>query len=160
MKSLVVYSSKTGNTRKLAEAVLSELPGEKALHPVKSAPDPEGYDLIAVGFWLQAGRPDPDASAYLRRLKGGERLFLFATHGAAADSAHAAEAMRYAREDLAGASTVLAWFNCQGEVNPAVLEKISAKPEPPKWIADAPAAKGHPDQTDIALLREAVRKII
>ena len=33
MKSLVVYSSQTGNTRKLAEAVFEALPGEKASIP-------------------------------------------------------------------------------------------------------------------------------
>jgi flavodoxin len=31
MKTLVVYSSKTGNTRKLADAVFEALPGEKTL---------------------------------------------------------------------------------------------------------------------------------
>ena len=31
MKSLVVYSSQTGNTRKLAEAVFEMLSGDKAL---------------------------------------------------------------------------------------------------------------------------------
>ena len=68
MKSLIVYSSQTGNTRKLAEAVRNALPGEKAMVPVDSAPSPEGYDLVAVGFWLQAGKPDPKAAAYLQDL--------------------------------------------------------------------------------------------
>ena len=48
MKSLVVYSSQTGNTRKLADAVFEALPGEKALYPVDGAPDPSGYDFIAI----------------------------------------------------------------------------------------------------------------
>ena len=47
MKSLVVYSSQTGNTRKLAEAVFEGLTGDKALYPVEEAPDPSGYGFIA-----------------------------------------------------------------------------------------------------------------
>ena len=49
MKSLVVYSSQTGNTRKLAKAVFEALPGEKTLYPVDEAPDPSDYGFIAVG---------------------------------------------------------------------------------------------------------------
>ncbi len=159
MKSLVVYSSKTGNTRQLADAVAEALPGETEVHAVDTAPAPQGYDLVAIGFWLQAGRPDPAAAAYMERLQGDEKVFLFATHGAAADSAHAAEAMRYASEELATPAAVVGTFNCQGQVDPAVLEKISAKPEPPAWIADAPAAAGHPDAADIARLQDKVKSL-
>ena len=45
MKSLVVYSSRTGNTRKIAEAVAEALPGCH-LHPVEEAPQPEGYEPV------------------------------------------------------------------------------------------------------------------
>ena len=128
MKSLIVYSSQTGNTRKLAEAVRNALPGETAMVPVDSAPSPEGYDLVAVGFWLQAGKPDPKAAAYLQYLSNTP-LFLFATHGAASDS---------------------------GEVNPKGLEKIRAKTPPPPWIGDAEAAVGHPDAQDLARLQEVI----
>ena len=60
MKSLVVYSSRTGNTRKIAEAVAEALPGCH-LHPVEEAPQPEGYDLVAVGYWVDKGMPDDAA---------------------------------------------------------------------------------------------------
>ena len=85
MKTLIVYSSQTGNTRKLAQAVNDLIPGEKILCPVDEAPEPEGFDMIVQGFWLKAGKPDPKSSEYLARL-GDVRLFLWATHGAAADS--------------------------------------------------------------------------
>ena len=76
MKSLVVYLSQTGNTRKLAEAVFEMLPGDKALYPVDEAPDPSGYGFIAVGFWLMGGKPDPKASEYLGKI-GEKPLFPF-----------------------------------------------------------------------------------
>jgi flavodoxin len=46
MKTLIVYSSMTGNTKKLAEAIASRLGGEKALCPIDEAPEPQGYELI------------------------------------------------------------------------------------------------------------------
>ena len=151
MKSLIVYSSQTGNTRKLAEVVSACLPGEKQMASVEDAPRPEDFDFIAVGFWLQAGRPDPKAAAYLQTV-GHTPLFLFATHGAAADSAHAQKAMAFART-LAPEAAVLGTFNCQGEVNPNVLEKIRNKDPQPPWIGDAGAAVGHPDTKDQDKLR-------
>lgn len=153
MKSLVVYSSLTGNTEKLAKAVRDSLPEGCDLQPVKNAPDPAEYDLVAVGFWLMAGKPDPDAWEYLAKLDGGQKVFLFATHGAAPDSDHARNAMSMAKGVLRKCD-VIGTFNCQGKVNPKVLEKASAKPQPPPWLGDAPAAEGHPDDADIAALKK------
>lgn len=157
MKVLITYSSQTGNTRKLAETVYDCLPGEKEVVSIDAAPEPEGYDLVAVGFWLQAGKPDPKAAGYLARIKNTP-LFLFATHGAASDSAHARNAMEVAGT-LATNAKILGRFNCQGEVNPKVLEKAQAKNPPPAWIQDAGGAKGHPDEGDHEKLRAAIRSL-
>ena len=67
MKSLVVYSSQSGNTKKLAEAVFEALPEGKEITPVDGAPDPKGYDFVAVGFWLKGGDPDPKSLEYLKK---------------------------------------------------------------------------------------------
>ncbi len=152
MKSLVVYSSQTGNTKKLAEAVYGYLKGEKDIYPIADAPEPDGYDLVAVGFWLQAGKPDPKTADYLPKIGRGKRLFLFATHGAAAGSAHAKNAMDHAK-GLAPDADLAGIFSCPGEVNPKVLEKVKAKSQTPVWLDDAPNAIGHPDAVDIEKLK-------
>ncbi|MFH1985169.1 MAG: flavodoxin family protein [Pseudomonadota bacterium] len=154
MKTLVVYSSQTGNTKKLAETVADTLNGEVSVCHISKAPAPDGFDLVALGFWLQGGKPDPKSTEYLAGI-GTSRLFLFATHGAAADSAHAAGAMAQAKA-MAPAAQILGTFNCPGAVNPAVLEKVRKKDPQPPWIGDAPAAVGHPDQADLARLKAAL----
>ncbi len=45
MKSLIVYSSQSGNTQKLARAVYESLTGPKEMYAVAEAPDPADYDL-------------------------------------------------------------------------------------------------------------------
>lgn len=154
MKSLVVYSSQTGNTKKMADAVFETLTGEKEIYAISDAPDPDGYDFVAVGFWLKAGKPDPKSSEYLEKI-GEKSLFLFATHGAAQKSVHAENAMNHAK-NLATEAKVVGMYNCQGEVAPKILEKVRAKPEPPVWLADAPSAAGHPDESDIDELKHIV----
>ncbi|BCL63167.1 flavodoxin [Desulfomarina profundi] len=157
MKSLIIYSSKTGNTRKLAEAVCDFLPGETIVKPAMDNPSQEGYDLVVICFWLQGGKPDPNSAKVLEKSTG--KIFLLATHGAAADSVHAAGAMAAARE-LAGSADVVGEFNCQGEVNPDFLKKAAAKKPQPPWVQDAADAVGHPDANDIAELKKVLLEAV
>jgi flavodoxin len=159
MKSLVVYSSQTGNTLKLAEVVRDTLPSGAAMYSVDEAPDPSEFDLVVLGFWLKAGEPDPKSQPYLERLKGHKNLFLFSTHGASPDSEHSRKAMNHARS-LAEGANVTGTFCCYGEVNPKVLEMAGAKPQPPVWLDDAPNAVGHPDSADLENLRSALKAIL
>ncbi|MCF8125054.1 MAG: flavodoxin family protein [Desulfotignum sp.] len=159
MKSLIVYSSQSGNTKKLADVVYETVNGQTDIFPADEAPTGDGYDLIAVGFWLMAGKPDPKTVEYLSKIKKGNRLFLFATHGAASGSYHVKNAMDQA-VTLAGDAVIAGVFTCQGEVNPKVLEKVKQKTEPPVWIKDADTAVGHPDQSDLDALKQVVSGLL
>jgi len=153
MKTLVVYSSQTNNTKKLAEAAAEELGSE--MIPVSEAGNLSGYDRIAVGFWLKGGGPDPATQDFLPKLTG-KQVFFFATHGAAANSAHAKNGLRKAGE-LATGATVMGSFNCPGEVSAKVQAAVAEKNPKAPWLPDAPAAAGHPDAHDLALLRQAIQ---
>lgn len=157
MKQLVVYSSQGGNTKKLAEAAFSRLSGDKEIKPVSEAPNPVGYDVVVVGFWYKGGQPDADSQAYLKRCKGIHKLFLIATHGAAADSDLAQMGMNKARE-LAAGSNIVGTFNCQGEVPQKVLESAANKDPQPPWLKYAESAKGHPNKEDLYNLSIALEK--
>ena len=62
MKAMVVFSSQTGNSYKLAKAFWEGLTAEKKqIFSIDAVPDPELYDLVAVSFWLKGGQPDPKA---------------------------------------------------------------------------------------------------
>jgi len=155
MKSLVIYSTQSDNTKKLAYALYDSLPGEKEISFVGGAPDPDDYDFVAVGFWLMAGKPDPKAAEYLEKIKAEQTIFLFATHGAAKGSDHAQQGMQHARELVSGAA-VIGTYSCQGEVNPKVLAKVKAKPQKPVWLDDTATAVGHPDESDFAELKSII----
>ena len=160
MRSLILYSSQSGNTEILARAVYDSLEGEKELCPIDQAPSGERrYALVAVGFWLKAGKPDPKNEAFLKELTMDANVFLFATHGAAKGSDHARGAMEYAVSLLNGAN-VIGTYSCQGEVNPKVLEKAKQKDSPPPWLHEADDAVGHPDDKDIAELKAALKKAL
>ena len=70
MRALVVYSSKTGNTKAIAEVAAEAFGHDTVLAPIAEAPDYHEFDLVAVGFWIDKGHPNHEIQKYIRRLKG------------------------------------------------------------------------------------------
>ena len=158
MKNLVVYSSKTDNTKKLAEAIYDYLPGDNDIKSIEEAPVPDDYTFVAVGFWIKAGEPDAEAQQYLAKFREDHELFLFATHASATGSEMVKKAMNHAKE-LAGRARIVGVFDCPGEVSEQTIKEAEAKNPPPPWLADAAAAKGHPDEQDIKRLIQLMQDL-
>jgi flavodoxin len=152
MKTLIVYSSKTGNTRKLAQAIHLALP-DAELSRVELAPNPDHYDLILLGFWIENGNADQKMQHYMKRLKKN-KVGLFATLGAYPDSKHAAESLEAATK-LIPDCAVVGHFICQGAIDPELVEWMQTLPkdhgygptESRKKLWDD--AAGHPDEEDL-----------
>lgn len=62
LKGLIAYSSKTGNTKKLAETIFRELQNQcqVTLLDLKEHKiiDAENYDFILLGGWVDKAKPD------------------------------------------------------------------------------------------------------
>ena len=153
---LVVYSSVTGNTKKVAEAFCEAVGG--TLVRVEDAELPEAYDAVAVGYWLWRGGADPKTAAYLSRLTG-VNVALFETHAADNRSEHSVTAFARAAALLGKDCRVLNVFECQGQVPEAVREKRAkleaSKPSDPHAKAQGwKTSVGHPDEADLAAAKE------
>lgn len=163
MKSLIVYSSRTGNTRMIAEAIHSAMPAGTALIPVENAPDPAGYDFLALGFWVDKGGPDAAMAAYMDQLSG-LKLGLFGTLGAWPDSDHAHKSMQRALNRVSG-NEVLGTFICQGKVDPkliAAMSKMRNSPHPmnEERKARLEEAAKHPNEADCEAGRQVFARIM
>ncbi len=154
MNSAIIYSSITGNTRKLAEAVASS--SGVPIFPVRLAPDLTGFDFLGLGFWVRKGMPD---SRMLRFMEGvrGKKVFFFATMGTWPDSPHARSCLAATRALLEEKSNVVTGhFHCQGRVNPRVAgRKGDHHPMTEARRARLEEAAKHPDEQD---LQEIVRR--
>lgn len=120
-KSLVVYSSVTGNTKKVAEAIAEALAPDCDIHKVEDNPAIEGYDLVAVGYWVDKGTADAKAIKYLKSIKNA-KVAIFATLGAEPDSQHAKDSLKKGRELLDSSNEVVGEFICQGKIDPKIIE--------------------------------------
>ncbi len=163
MRCAVIYSSRTGNTKLVAEAIFAAMPEGTKLLPVAEAPAPESFDCLALGFWADKGKPDAAMLAYMEKARGKNlKLGLFGTLGAYPDSDHGRQFMAEAKAAVAG-NEVLAEFCCMGKVDPAILammEKMRAKgdnihPMTPERAARIAEAEKHPDAADLAAAKTA-----
>lgn len=164
MKTLIIYSSRTGNTRNIAEAIQEALP-DSDIFPVENAPAPETlpgeYGMVCVGYWVDKGMPDAKAKAYLETLRG-VRAALFGTLGAWPDSDHAKECIRKSEDMLKEperGNTVMGSFICQGRVDPRVVEMMSkmaadVHPMTAERKARLEEAAKHPNDMDRARAKE------
>lgn len=163
MRSLVVYSSRTGNTRKVAEAVFEILPGPKEIHPVESAPPPEDFDFVAIGFWVNRGTADEAARSYMARVRG-RRVGVFGTLGAYPDSDHAKTCLDRVAA-LLTENEFMGGFLCQGRVDPAAADRMAELAPETHPMTDErrnrlEEAKRHPDEKDLQNARLAFSAMI
>lgn len=155
MRCLVVYSSRTGNTKKVAKAIFSILPATSVLSPVEQAPDPDPFDFICLGFWVDRGKPDAAMAEYMKRVQQ-KQVGLFGTLGAWPHSQHAHDCMEHAKALMAG-NEVLGTFICQGKIDPKLLAAMETMREAKQahlMTEDRKArieeAKKHPNANDCA----------
>ena len=72
MKALIIYDSKFGNTKQVAETIGGSLPDAKVV-PVDEADlvELKAYDLLVVGSPTQGGRPTPAVQKFLAAIPAG-----------------------------------------------------------------------------------------
>ena len=80
MSYAIVFSSKTGNTKLLADTLHACLPQENCCY--FGTPDPAAMeaDDLYVGFWTDKGNADESTLDFLKQVHG-KNIFLFGTAG-------------------------------------------------------------------------------
>ena len=152
MKTLIVYSSKTGNTRKLAYAIHIALP-DAELCRVEMAPNPEHYDLVFLGFWIENATADEQTRLYMKRLRQ-KKVALFATLGADPGSRHADESLAAAASLLPDCE-IVDRFICQGAIDPELVQWMETLPKDHGYGPTESRKKlwkeaaSHPDDADL-----------
>lgn len=162
MKRAIVYSSKTGNTKKVAEAIFDCLDGVKALYDVREAPEPNEFDWLILGFWVNRGLPEKEMINYMEQIRN-KNISIFMTLGAYPDSTHAKKVMAEVSSLLAVHNQVAGQFICQGKIDPALTERLYRLPKDhPHYMDEGrierhkEAAK-HPDSDDLARAQNIFR---
>lgn len=83
MKACVLYISRTGNTKRLAEAISESL--KAPVFNIADAPEPSvtlDFDLLVIGTPVMGMRPAPEVQSFVKRLPEatGKKTILFCTY--------------------------------------------------------------------------------
>ena len=164
-KILIAYSSKTGNTEKVAKALYEGAPEACELKKVEEVEALDAYDLVFVGYWVDKGGPDPKAKALLSTIKG-KKVVLFQTLGADPDSDHGRTSFANAAKYLDADCMVLGTLSIQGAIDPQLIAAMSKMPagsphapneeSKKRWAA----ASTHPDAADLQKSKEYMEKFM
>ena len=73
MSYAIVFSSKTGNTRLLADTLRASLPQNECTYFGAPAPEALEAETLYIGFWTDKGHADDTLTAFLQTLKDIDR---------------------------------------------------------------------------------------
>jgi len=149
-KTLITYFSKTGNTKKIADAIYMALEGNKVIKPINELQESEleEYSLIFIGFPVYSHSIPFPLEVILKNIPPNKKIALFSTHGSLTGSRLSREALEYATV-LTSKAKVLGSFSCRGKVTPQALEVLEKSPEHKAWAEMAVSASTHPDESDL-----------
>ncbi len=164
MKTLIIYSSKTGNTKAVAEAIASDFK-DATFCSVSDNPNIQDFDCIICGYWVDKGMPDTDAKRFIESIEN-KKVILFGTLGAYPDGEHAEHCKVKARELLQDKNnTLLGSWLCMGKVDPQLLARMAEKyshahPMDEERKARIEEGNKHPNEKDFADAKAFVKSCL
>ena len=162
-KYSIIYSSKTGNTKKLAETLQNILPKDNCQYycPVEKAPKVLS-NLLYIGFWTDKGTADTQTIEFLKQLKN-KKIFLFGTAGYGGSQNYFEEIINNVKKNIDSSNTLIGTFMCQGKMPLSVKERYKKMQEQNNsslkiddLIANFDRALSHPDAADLKKLEEQI----
>ena len=159
----ILFSSMTGNTKELADAIREILPEETLDYfgLCKDA-DPQS-EILYIGFWTDKGTADESTSDFLKQLRG-KQVFLFGTAGFGGSEEYFSKILKKAERSLDRSNTVFGRYMCQGKMPLSVRQRYEGMKKQPIHLPNLDAlienfdnALSHPDAEDLERLKQAVK---
>ena len=126
-KTLVVATSKTGNTMIVAHAVADAYTAGVLYTPETAPADLSGYDTVLLGFWCDKGDAPADMASFADKLTG-KKIGCFATMGGNARDPKALAWMAKTSAALTEKgrdNTLKATFLCRGRIDPVLFDMMT-----------------------------------
>lgn len=164
---MIVYSSITGNTKMIADAIKDVLDEDSCVYCGK----PDGIttqeaDVIFVGFWVFRGSCIEEIEKYLKTLEN-KKVFLFGTAGFGGSESYFETILANVKQYLSESNNVIGSFLCQGKMPSSVLERYQVMLEEQpgnknaqNMISNYHSALLHPDMHDVEAVKVVVKGIL
>ncbi len=157
MKTLIAFTSETGNTEKLAREIFNTIEGENTLLNINDVSETNDYDFIYVGFPIHSfGVPDI-AKNFIDSLQTNQKVALFATHAVPTESPLNKKQIENCLS-TAGHLDMQGIYTCVGELSEPVAKQLLKSDDPQFQFFGKmrPQTIGHPNAKDLEELRSFV----
>ena len=158
----IIFSSMTGNTRKLADKIHEILPKESCDYFGTADASGIESELLYIGFWTDKGNADSDILDFLSKLKN-KKIFLFGTAGFGGSDAYFQKILGQVRQSIDPSNTIIGEYMCQGKMPQSVRDRYMKMKAQPEHSANIDAliknfdrAISHPDEDDLERLRKII----
>ncbi len=156
----IVYNSKTGNTRALAETIRDFLPKEDCVY--FGQPDQMALtaDRVYVGFWTDKGDCTIETTNFLAQITT-QTVFLFGTAGFGGSAEYFNTILSAVERHLPSPDSVVGTFMCQGKMPSSVRARYESMEESPRkqmMLENYDRALNHPNNADLENLKAALQK--
>lgn len=162
MSYAIVVSSRTGNTKKLADIILDTLKEKEVLYCGEISEEAKKADVLFIGFWTDKGTCDEPMQNFLHGLKG-KQIFLFGTAGFGQSQEYFHQILERVKKEIPEGNEIIGSYMCQGKMPMAVRERyVQLQKEDTNnkryemLIKNFDEALSHPDQMDFEQLKKAL----
>lgn len=160
---MIVYSSNTGNTEIIAQAIKEELNENSCVYYGKpagvSTPDAE---IIFVGFWVFLGTCTEEMKKYLGTLEN-KKILIFGTAGWGGLEVYFEKILSNVKQYISASNTIIDSGKMTHNVLERYQKKLDEQPENPNtlsMIENYNYALSHPDRQDIEAVKVHVKNLI
>ena len=166
MKYAIVYSSKTGNTKMLADKIASLMPQEECIYQGEPTSEALNAELIFIGFWTNQGQCDSETKEFFDTLTN-QKVFVFGTAGFGSQQAYLDNVLKKSESLLPKSVEIIGDFICQGKMPLPVRQRYEKMLENPQQRAKAQMlidnfdmASSHPNCDDLNNLENKIKGIL
>ena len=165
MKTFIIYSSQTGNTKLVCEKAFEFLKNEKNIVPIEEIEtiNLDEYDNIIIGTWIDKATADAKAKKFINSLVD-KKLYFIGTLAASLSSDHAKKCFNNLSKLCSKKNNFIDGVLARGKVSDDLKEKFTKFPlniihkfvPNIKEIIDE--AQSHPNDSDFSLIEDFINK--
>lgn len=166
MKYAIYYNSVTGNTKMLADHILSQMKEDCLYSGNADDPKIEEADLVFIGFWTDKGRCSDSVIELLKKIKN-KKLFLFGTAGFGGSPEYFERILSNVEKYADPSCEVVGCYMCQGKMPMSVRDRYQkmhdSDPQNEQFqslLDNFDQAQKHPNQEDLDTLTIQLKSMI
>lgn len=165
MKTVIIYSSLSGNTKKVCEVAFEHLQEEKQIIKVedKDTVDWEKVENVIIGYWVDKGTADAKTRKFLSKLQN-KNLYFIGTLGESPTSFHGEKCIKNVTKLCEKDNNFKGGVLVRGKVSDDLKQKMDKFPLNivhkfvPNMKQIVLDAEGHPNEEDFQKVIDFIEK--